>query len=149
MNAASSRETSLRRHFLRLAGWFDQATPEQAHVLYTSAFALYGARHLGVTLEAGIAEALPATTSWWRAPAAPVPVSIRERGDRTPRGRTARMADHRAQKERLVGERKQEAIRREQAIAELVAVGDRLHDARLSATALHVLLELLAQATAR
>ena len=78
MNSSSSRETSLRRHFLRLAGWFDTATPDAAHVLYTSAFALYGARHLGVTLDPAVAEALPATTSWWIAPAAPVPVSIRE-----------------------------------------------------------------------
>lgn len=66
MNAASSRETSLRRHFVRLAGWFDAATPEEAHVLFTSAFAMYGARHLGVALDPGDAEALPATTSWWR-----------------------------------------------------------------------------------
>ena len=94
MNAASSRETSLRRHFLRLAGWFDAATPHDAHVLYTSAFALYGARHLGVSLDAAIAEALPATTSWWDAPPAPVAVSIRERGDRNPRGRVVRVADH-------------------------------------------------------
>ena len=46
MNAASSREASLRKHFLRLAGWFDTATPTGAHVLFTSALALYGARHL-------------------------------------------------------------------------------------------------------
>ena len=101
MNAASSRETSLCRHFLRLAAWFDAATPDDAHVLYTSAFALYGARHLGVPLDPDVADALPATTSWWWAPAAPVPVSIRERGDRNPRGRVVRVADHRAQKERL------------------------------------------------
>ena len=113
MNAASSRETSLRRHFLRLAGWFDAATPDDAHVLYTSAFALYGARHLGVALDPDVAEALPATTSWWRAPAAPVPVSIRERGDRNPRGRVVRVADHGAQKERLVDERRREAAQRE------------------------------------
>jgi uncharacterized protein (TIGR02677 family) len=149
MNAASSRETSLRRHFLRLAAWFDGATPEEAHVLYTSAFALYGARHLGVPLDADVAEALPAATSWWRAPAAPVPVSIRERGDRTPRGRVVRVADHQAQKDRLVAERRREAEQRERAIAELLAVGDRLHQVRLSGAALQVLLELLAQATAR
>lgn len=149
MNAASSRETSLRRHFLHLAAWFDGATPDGAHVLYTSAFALYGARHLGILLDAEIAEALPATTSWWRAPAAPVPVSIRERGDRNPRGRLVRVADHRAQKERLVAERRQEAEQREQAIAELLAVGDRLDEVRLSGAALQVLLELLGQATAR
>src|SRR5947209_1196716 len=94
MNAASSRETSLRRHFLRLAGWFDAATPDEAHVLFTSAFGLYGARHLGVVLDPEVADALPATTSWWQAPAAPVAVSLRERGDRTPRGRIARAVDH-------------------------------------------------------
>ncbi len=149
MNAASSRETSLRRHFVRLAGWFDAATPDEAHILYTSAFALYGARHLGVTLDAEIAEALPAATSWWRAPAAPVPVSIRERGDRNPRGRVARVADHRAQKERLAANRRRESEQREQAVQELLAVGDRLDQVRLSGPALQVLLELLAQATAR
>jgi uncharacterized protein (TIGR02677 family) len=149
MNAASSRETSLRRHFLRLAGWLDAATPDEAHVLFTSAFGLYGARHLGVVLDDEVAEAVPATASWWSAPAAPVPVSLRERGDRTPRGRLVRVADHRAQKERLVAERRREAARRQQAVGELLAVGDRLHEVRLSGTALQVLLELLAQAMAR
>ena len=149
MNAASSRETSLRRHFLRLATWFDASTPDEAHVLYTSAFALYGARHLGVLLDPEIAEALPATTTWWRAPGAPVPVSIRERGDRTPRGRLARLADHGAQKERLVAERRREAEQRERAIAELLAVGDRLDEVRLSGAAIQELVEPLAEATAR
>ncbi|MDX6275821.1 MAG: hypothetical protein QOJ92_3031 [Frankiales bacterium] len=149
MNAASSRETSLRRHFLRLASWLDAATPHDAHVLYTSAFALYGARHLGVALDADIAEALPATTSWWLAPPAPVPVSIRERGDRTPRGGVVRVADHRAQKERLVAERRREDEQRGQAVAELLALGDRLDEVRLSGAAFRVLFELLGQATAR
>ena len=149
MNSASSRETSVRRHFLRLAGWLDSATPHDAHVLYTSAFALYGARHLGVPLEAEIGEALPASTSWWLAPPAPVPVSIRERGDRTPRGGVVRVVDHRAQKERLVAERRREAEQRAQAVAELLAVGDRLDEVRLSGAALQVLFELLGQATAR
>lgn len=148
MNAASSGETSLRRHLVRLAGWFDAATPEEAHVLYTSAFALYGARHLGVALDAEIGEALPATTSWWQAPAAPVPVSIRERGDRNPRGRVVRVADHRVQKARLAAERRREAEQRERAVDELLAVGDRLDQVRLSGPALQVLLELLAKATA-
>jgi uncharacterized protein (TIGR02677 family) len=149
MNAASSRETSLRRHFLRLAAWFDAATPDAAHVLYTSAFGLYGARHLGVPLDGDVAEALPATTSWWRAPAAPVPVSIRERGDRTPRGRMVRVVDHGAQKERLMAERRRGEQQRQQAVAELLAVGDRLDQVRLSGAALQVLLELLGRASAQ
>lgn len=149
MNASSSREKSLRRHFLRLAGWFDAATPDDAHVLYTSAFALYGARHLGVTLEPAIAESLPATASWWDAPGAPVPVSIRERGDRVPRGRVVRVPDHGAQKQHLLDERRRDDERRHAAIEELAAVGDRLGEARVSAAAMAVVLEMLGLATAR
>lgn len=149
MNAASSRETSLRRHFLRLAAWFDAAEPAEAHILFTSAFALYGARHLGVALDPGVAEALPASTSWWHAPAAPVPVGLRIRGDRSPRGRVFKVADHQAQKDRLLADRRQEAVQRQRAIAELLAIGERLDQVRLSGPALQVLLELLAQATAR
>jgi uncharacterized protein (TIGR02677 family) len=149
MNAASSRETSLRRHFLRLARWFDAATPDEAHVLFTSAFGLYGARHLGVLLDPDVADALPATTSWWQAPAAPVAVSMRERGDRTPRGRIARAVDHSAQKRRLAAESGLAGQRREQAVAELLAVGDRLDGVRISAAAFEVLVELLGRATAR
>lgn len=149
MNSASSRETSLRRHFLRLAGWFDDATPEEAHVLFTSAFALYGARNLGVSLDADVADALPATASWWTAPPARVPVSLRERGDRTPRGRVSPVADNRVQKERLVEERRRLADERDRAVDELLAVGNRLDEMRLSGPAFQVLLELLAQATAQ
>ena len=149
MNASSSRETSLRRHFLRLAGWFDAATPRDAHVLATSAFALYGARHLGVPLDAAVAEALPATTSWWDAPPAPVPVSIRERGDRNPRGRVVRVADHGAQKHHLLDERRREDEQRAAAIDELAAVGDRLGEIRVSGAAMAVLLELIGLATTR
>jgi len=149
MNAASSRETSLRRHFLRLAGWFDTATPAEAHVLYTSAFALYGARHLGVLLDPEIAEALPASTSWWLAPGASVPISIRERGDRNPRGRAARIVDHGAVKQRLLEQRQREAADRALAVGELLAAGDRLGEVRLTGAALSVLLELLSAATAR
>ena len=149
MNASSSRETSLRRHFLRLAGWFDAATPHDAHVLATSAFALYGARHLGVALDGAIAEALPASTSWWQAPPAPVPVSIRERGDRNPRGRVVRTPDHGAQKQRLLDARRRDDERRAAAIDELAAVGHRLGAVRLSGPAMAVVLELLGLATAK
>jgi uncharacterized protein (TIGR02677 family) len=149
MNAASSREASLRKHFLRLAGWFDTATPADAHVLFTSAFALYGARHLSVPLAPDVAEALPATASWWRAPGAPVPVSIRERGDRNPRGRSSRISDHSDVKRQLLEQRTRQAIERQHGIEELLAVGDRLDEVRLSGGALTVLFELLARATAR
>jgi len=147
INASATRETSLRRHFLKLAGWFDSATPADAHVLATAAFGLYGARHLGVVLDDDVAEAIPAAASWWRAPAAPVAVGLRERGERTTRGRTALAADHAAQKERLVTIRGLEDESRAAACAELRALGARLDEAQLSASAFAVLLELLANAT--
>jgi uncharacterized protein (TIGR02677 family) len=147
INASGTREASLRRHFLKLAGWFDAASPANAHVLATAAFGLYGARHLGVPLDDDIAEAVPATASWWRSPPAPVPVTLRERGDRTARGKSAQAADHTHQKERLLATRAADADRRATACAELLAVGARLADARLSAAAMTVLLELLANAT--
>jgi len=147
INASATREASLRRHFLKLAGWFDAASPAGAHVIATAAFGLYGARHLGIPLDDDIAEAVPATASWWRSPAAPVPVTLRERGDRTALGRATRPADHTDQKERLLATRAAEAERRATACAELLAVGGRLAEARLSAPAMAVLLELLANAT--
>ncbi len=76
-------------------------------------------------------------------------VSIRERGDRNPRGRVVRVADHSAQKERLAADLRLEADRREQAVAQLLAVGDRLDEVRLSVGAFRVLVELVGQATAR
>ena len=85
----SSRETSLRQHFLRLAGWFDTATPTDAHVLYTrrspstapaTSRAPRSRRRRGA---AGDHQLVAGT-------GAPVPVSIRERGDRNPRGRVVR-----------------------------------------------------------
>lgn len=146
INASASRETSLRRHFLKLAGWFDASSPETCHAIATAAFGLYGSRHLGVALDADVAEAVPAAASWWSSPRAPVPVSLRERGERVMRGRTAVAYDHRAQRERLAAAREQEAARRATACSELLAVGERLNTARLSAPAMRLVLELLGAA---
>lgn len=148
LNATSTRETSQRRHFLKLARWFDAADPSQAHVLFTSAFGLYGARHLGVPLDDEVAEAVPATASWWWAPPAPVPVSLRERGDRNPRGRVARIVDHGGQKQHLVAVRHAESAQRAAACSELLAAGEDLAGTRLTPAAMAVLLELLGTATA-
>jgi uncharacterized protein (TIGR02677 family) len=146
INAAATNEASLRRNFLKLASWFDSSSPDMCHAIATSAFGLYSARHLGVPLDDEIADAVPATASWWRSPRASVPVSLRERGERVIRGRTAAARDHRLQRERLAAESAQEAVRRATACAELLAVGDKLGEARLSAAAMRVVLELLGSA---
>ncbi len=76
LNAAGTREESMRRHLLRLAGWFGAASPADAHDLFTAAFRLHGARHFGVVLDDEVGALVPATASWWTAPTAPVPVSL-------------------------------------------------------------------------
>jgi hypothetical protein len=40
INAAATKEASLRRHFLKLATWFDSSSPDMCHALATSAFGL-------------------------------------------------------------------------------------------------------------
>jgi uncharacterized protein (TIGR02677 family) len=147
INAASTKEASLRRHFLKLARWFDECTPAEAHVLAAAALGAYPARHLGVPLDADMAETVPATASWWRCPPAPVSVSLRERGERSPKGRSASATDHGTQKRLLLARREEEAQRRDAACAELISVGRRLDVAQLSAGAMTVFLELLSSAS--
>jgi uncharacterized protein (TIGR02677 family) len=105
IDAASTSEASLRRQFLKLASWFDRCSPADAHVLAVAAFGAYSARHIAVSLSPEVADAIPATASWWNSPRAPVPVSLRERGDRMPRGRSAVAADHAVQRRRLLEQR--------------------------------------------
>jgi uncharacterized protein (TIGR02677 family) len=91
---------SRRADFLRLARWFATADDEQAHRLYDSAFSAYPARHLLFGPDEPDPRVGP-TTSWWHAEPVPVPVSLRERGDRAMRGRTSRVPDPTADRLRL------------------------------------------------
>ena len=83
------------------SSWLDGSTrPHRKTPTYCSPrhSGLYAARHLGVPLDDDVAEAVPAIASWWQSPVASVPVSIRERGDRNPRGHTVRAAELRGAK---------------------------------------------------
>jgi uncharacterized protein (TIGR02677 family) len=124
---------SRRGDLIRLAGWFDGCDDAGAHDLYAAAFGLYGARHLGVAGD--LDAAIPAGTSWWEGPVAEVPVSLRERGERSQRGRAASVEDHTAQKARLMARARAEATARAEAAAELRAVAAQLDRARLSTAA--------------
>ena len=99
MIRSATGEVSRRGDLLKLARWFDETDDATAHDVFAAAFGMYGARHLGVVPEED--EGLPATTSWWDGPVAPVPVALRERGSRTPRGRAASAEDYALQRERL------------------------------------------------
>ncbi len=146
MIRSSTGELSRRKDLLRLARWFDGCDDATAHDLFAAAFGLYGARHLGVVCEVG--DDVPATTSWWDGPVAPVPVALRERGSRTPRGRAATAEDYAAQAERLRADAAQSARRQRAAAAELRAASSRLADVRLSPAATDLLLDLVARALA-
>ena len=99
MIRSATGEVSRRGDLLKLARWFDASDDATAHDLFVAAFSLYGARHLGVAPSDD--GELPATTSWWVGPVAPVPIALRERGSRAPRGRPASAEDYAAQRERL------------------------------------------------
>lgn len=144
MIRASGGEVSRRRDLLRLARWFDEADENAAEDLFAAAFGLYGARHLSYALSPDVP--VPASASWWHGPDVDVPVSLRERGSRAARGRTAGAEDHTEQKKHLVEQAATAARAREAAAAELRAAGPRLDGIRLSSAGLSLLLELLASA---
>lgn len=149
INSTSSKATSQRRDLLKLAGWFETSTADEAHALFNAAFGLYGARHLGTPLGDGDEvdpDLVLATTPWWKAPTAQVPVSLRDRGDRAARGRSSRAASYEAQKERLLAEHARQAAERQTAMDELAAATRHLETVRLSGPAMRILTELFVSA---
>ncbi|MGY1836276.1 TIGR02677 family protein [Blastococcus sp. SYSU DS0510] len=145
MLAAAGTGVSRRTDLLRLAGWFAEAGPEEAHRLFAAAFGAYPARHVVLGPEEitgrGAGEA---TTSWFDADPVPVPVSLRERGDRAARGRTSRVPDPSAERELLRAEAEADAARDRAAAAELVAAG-RLVGAQLTPAARDLVLDRLGE----
>jgi uncharacterized protein (TIGR02677 family) len=146
MIRSATGEVSRRGDLLKLARWFDGCDDAMAHDVFTAAFGLFGVRHLGVVH--GDDDELPATTSWWDGPVAPVPVSLRERGSRSPRGRAASAEDYAAQREKLRKDAAETAERQREAAAELKAAGARLAEVRLSPAATSLLLDLIARSLA-
>lgn len=142
MLAAAGTGVSRRADLLRLATWFDEADTESAHRIFDAAFGAYPSRHLGNGPEEDSGRA-GATTSWWDCEPVDVEVSLRERGDRTARGRSSRVPDLGLDRERVLAEAQEEMDRRRAAGAELVAKGD-LNGKRLTTAARELLLEHLA-----
>ena len=138
---SSGRGFSRRADFLRLTRWFATADDEQAHRLYDAAFGAYPARHLLFGPDEPDPRVGP-TTSWWHAEPVPIPVSLRERGDRAMRGRTSRVPDPTADRLRLTAEAEREAEQRQAAAAELALAGA-LHGATISPAARDLLLDLV------
>ncbi|NDI47227.1 DUF2397 domain-containing protein [Goekera deserti] len=144
----SSAGTGLSRRddLLRLASAFSACDDETSHRLWASTFGAAPARHLSLGIEDDDGH-IPPSTSWWDAPPVDVPVTVREQGDRTARGRSGRVPDPGLDRARLLAEAEAEAAARRAAAAELTAAG-RLHGARLSPAARDLLLDQLAAVVA-
>lgn len=147
MLSAAGAGVSRRADFLRLATWFDNADTHAAHRIYDAAFGAYPSRHLLFGPQEDDGRAGP-TTSWWEGEPVDVPLSLRDRGDRTARGRSSKVPDPGLDRERLLAEAEEEQRRNRAAAAELIAVGD-LNGARVSPAARNLLLDHLAQLLAR
>ena len=138
---------SRRADFLRLAQLFAAAAPGEAPRFAVAAFGIATANHYGaISSDAG--DPVPVTTSWWDAPRADVAISIRERGDTTPRGRISPMPDRTRQRALLQQRREKERAARARAEQELL--DNPVLDGRtLSPLALARLQELVAFTLAR
>ncbi|MDP9436508.1 MAG: TIGR02677 family protein [Actinomycetota bacterium] len=142
---SADREVSRYADLLRLARWFDESPPEQAHALWAGAFGLYSCRHLAFVADPD-GEPAPATSSWWRGPVADVPVMLRTSGARRVAGVTARREDFAASKARRVAEREAAESARLAALAELAKARGAGLELSLSEAARSALLELYARA---
>jgi uncharacterized protein (TIGR02677 family) len=137
---------SRRAELLKLAGWFDRATPERAHALYAASFGLFSARNL---LPAPEHDGDDERTPWRDGPVLDVTVSVRSRGDRGARGRTSRILDDPIGRETLLAQARQADERRKAAARELAGAALDLDNTTLSADALGALCELLTLAMAQ
>ena len=140
--------TSRRADFVRLARFFDSAADSgEAHQIAAAAFGLSAGRRLG-TLSADADDPEPAATAWRDAPRAVVPVSLRERGDTTQRGRTTPIRDRRHERERMQRDRELRRVSREATAAELLACADdrgRIDGAEMSVEGFSMLRDLISR----
>lgn len=140
--------TSRRSDFLRLARFFDRAaTADDAHQIAAAAFGLGSCRRLG-TLSADADDPEPSTTAWRDASKAVVPVSLRERGDITQRGRPTPLRDRRRERELMQRDRELRRVSREATAAELLSCADPrgcIDGAEMSVASFLMLRELISQ----
>ncbi|QKJ18953.1 DUF2397 domain-containing protein [Microbacterium hominis] len=139
-NAGSG--VSRRSDLLRLAVQFDAAEPADARRLFANTFGVYSWRHL-LYGDPEMAQPI-ASTSWWNAPAVPVAVSLRERGDRSARGRTSPIPDTTMYDQLAVQEAEENERQQRIAATELIAVGT-LDDVKLGPAAESLLIGALTQ----
>jgi uncharacterized protein (TIGR02677 family) len=103
-----------------LARWFRRlGHDDEAAELFDAAFGL--GRPLHLSGEDADPERTSASTSWWRAPPVPVPLTLREYGKRPSPGRAGQASDFSATKARLAAEHRAAQTARAEAAARLRA----------------------------
>jgi uncharacterized protein (TIGR02677 family) len=132
-----------RAELISLARQFDESTVEGAHALYAQAFGLWPARHWHLAPEAD--ETLP-TVPWRNGAKTLVTVPVSSQGDRSTRGRTARIVEDPLGEQLALEEAQRQARQLEAAYTELRAASASLDDVTLSAEALAALYDLLRRA---
>ena len=148
LSRAGLGATSRRSDFLRLARFFDgAATVDDAHEIAGAAFGLFSCRRLG-TLSADVDDPQPSSTPWPDAPRAVVPVSLRERGDTTARGRPTPVRDRQRERERIRQHRERNRVATEATTAELLSCADpqgHVDGAEMSSTGFLMLRDLISR----
>ncbi len=140
---SSSTGFSRRADLLRLAGWLNQSGDREAHRIFAAAFGAWSTRHLSLGPEEPDPRIGP-MTSWVAADPIDVPVSLRQRGTRAAKGRSARVPDISTDRAIVEAAVRAEAERNAQVATELSAAGQ-LDGAHLSPHARTVLLDELAR----
>ena len=139
--------SSRRADFLRLAKMLHGSPGSEAARLVTAAFGLHPAGHYGVTA-GDDHDPVNTATSWWDAPPASVPISLRERGDTAARGRASPIADHSEAQETLRRRRDRDLMAGRRVDAELLA-NEQLDKSHVSSAALARFEQLVGRALAR
>jgi len=138
---------SRRADLLRLAQFFDRADADALPQIAAAAFGIGPANHYGVVAE-DADDPVSTATSWWDAPRARVPVSIRERGETTNRGSASPIPDRTRERELLRRRRAQERAALERVDHELLDIRA-LDGSMLSASALIRLQSLVSRTLGR
>lgn len=143
---------SRRADFIRLAGFVANAQDaDTVQRLMAAAFGLFPSRHLGV-LASDADDPVATTTPWSSAPRAEVPLTLRERGERTQRGKVSPVRDRAAEREQLRHRRQREREAEAETARELLAAvsnDGQLHEVDVSTLALRRLRLLLGASGAR
>lgn len=141
-----ARRVDRAADFRLLAKWFAECgSDDEAHGLACDAFGLHSSRHMHIALDD--VEQSSASLSWWDAPAAPIPVVLRERGAVPRQGRPATARDFSDAKTWLRHRQQAERRRLEEASAAFIGRSFHVHDLKtLSSLELDVLLEFIDQA---